>query len=215
MLLSTLTAALFAAALGAAFCFIGYRIFLVLLPIWGFFAGFWLGAEATTLILGTGFLATTTSWIVGFGVGLVGAVLSYLFFTLGVALVAAGIGAALGSGFMAAIGFDAGLLMAVVALACAIVAAVLTLAFNIQKYVIIVITAVSGANALLVGALLLLGQVPLGSLQTAGNSIEPILQDSWFWLVVWLALAIAGSVVQVRFNRDYTFSPERYVAGWG
>ena len=35
-------AALLAALLGAAFCFEGYRLLLVMLPVWGFFAGFWL-----------------------------------------------------------------------------------------------------------------------------------------------------------------------------
>ena len=35
--------ALLALLLGAAFCFVGYRFFLVMLPIWGFFAGLWHG----------------------------------------------------------------------------------------------------------------------------------------------------------------------------
>ncbi|RMF03435.1 MAG: hypothetical protein D6768_05895 [Chloroflexi bacterium] len=97
-MLSLLFAALFALVLGLAFTFAGYRVFLVMLPIWGFFAGFWLGAEATTLIFGAGFLATTTGWVIGFILGLLGAVLSYMFYALGVALVAAGFGWALGAG---------------------------------------------------------------------------------------------------------------------
>ena len=35
---------LLAIAIGAAFAFYGFRVFLILLPIWGFFAGFLLGA---------------------------------------------------------------------------------------------------------------------------------------------------------------------------
>lgn len=38
-MLSTLFVVLFAVVLGLAFCFAGYRVFLVMLPIWGFFAG--------------------------------------------------------------------------------------------------------------------------------------------------------------------------------
>ena len=30
---------LLAVAIGLAFCFYGFRLFLILLPIWGFFAG--------------------------------------------------------------------------------------------------------------------------------------------------------------------------------
>jgi hypothetical protein len=212
---TVIVAALFVAALGAALCFVGYRIFLVLLPIIGFFAGFWFGAEVVSIIFGTGFLATVTAWIVGFVAGLVVAVLSYLFYLLGVALVAAAIGAALGSGFMGAFGFDPGLLTAIVALAAAIVAAILTLVWNLQKYVIIALTAIGGANALLLSVLLLIGKVSLQSLRTAGTSIKPILQDSWFWLIVWLVVAIVGIVVQIRLNRDYTFTADRYIEGWG
>jgi hypothetical protein len=215
MILSTLVAAAFAAALGAAMLLVGYRIFLVLLPIFGFFAGFWLGAQAVALIFGTGFLATTTSWVVGFAVGVVGAVLSYLFFKLGIAIVAAGIGAALGSGFMAALGFETGFLVTIVVLICAIAAAVLAVLFRIDKYVIIAITAISGANALLLSLMLLIGKVSVEELPTTGNSIKPILQDSWFWLIVWLVVAVAGFVVQVRYNREYDFTPDRYVEGWG
>ncbi len=87
-MLSVLFVALFALIVGLAFCFAGYRVFLVMLPIWGFFAGFWLGAEVTTLLFGSGFLATTTGWVIGFVVGLLGAVLSYLLYFLGVALLA-------------------------------------------------------------------------------------------------------------------------------
>jgi len=115
-MVSILFVSLLALILGLAFCFGGYRIFLVMLPIWGFFAGFWLGAEVTTLLFGAGFLATTTGWIIGFIVGLLGAVLSYLFYTIGVALVAGGFGWALGSGFMVALGFQGGILTFIVAL---------------------------------------------------------------------------------------------------
>ena len=215
MLLSTLVAAAFAAALGAAMLLVGYRIFLVLLPIFGFFAGFWLGAEAVALIFGTGFLATTTAWVIGFVAGVVAAVLSYLFFKLGVAIVAAGIGAALGSGFMAALGLETGFLVTIVVLICAVAAAVLAVLFRIDKYVIIAITAISGANALLLSVMLLIGKVSVEDLPTTGNSIKPILQDSWFWLIVWLVVAIVGFVVQVRYNREYEFTPDRYVEGWG
>lgn len=214
-MISVILAALFALLLGLAFCFAGYRLFLVMFPIWGFFAGFWLGAEFTTLLLGTGFLVTTSSWVIGFVAGLFGALLSYLFYTIGVGLVAAGFGVALGSGFMAALGFQWGLLSVIVSLVAAIVMVLLTLGLNLQKFVIIAITPIGGANALILSALLLLGRLSLESLRLAGGSIGPILQDSWFWLIVWLVLAIAGVVVQIRANRSYEFNREQYIQGWG
>lgn len=47
---------------------------------------------------------------------------------------------------MAALGFDSGLLVTLVGLPIALVAVGLTLGFNAQKYVIIVITVLTGAN---------------------------------------------------------------------
>src|SRR5688572_15511683 len=82
---------LFAVAIGLAFAFYGFKLFLILLPIWGFFAGFLIGVELTTSLLGgadadAGFLATTTGWVVGFILGLVFAVLSYLYYWVAVIL---------------------------------------------------------------------------------------------------------------------------------
>ncbi len=212
---SVFVAAIFATLFGAIFCFTGYRFFLVMLPIWGFFAGFWLGTAGVELLFGSGFLASVTSWITGFVLGLVAALLSYLFYMFGVAIVAAAFGSALGSGLMLGMGFDPGFLVAVVSFVFALVVAGMTLLLNIQKYVIIAITAIGGANLLVLGPLLFLDRVSLENLQTVGGAVRPVLQDSWFWLLVWLVLAIVGFLVQFRTNRAYTFTREQYVEGWG
>ncbi len=34
-------------------------------------------------------------------------------------------------------------------------------------------------------------------------------------MIVWLVLAVLGIVVQIRANREYEFTPDRYVEGWG
>jgi hypothetical protein len=214
-MLATVTLALFAVLLGVAFCFAGYRFFLVMLPIWGFFGGFWIGAYTVSLILGGGFLATTTGLVVGFVVGIIGAVLSYLFYLVGVAIIAASFGGALGSGVMGALGFDPGLIMAIVTIVSGLIAAGLTLLLNLQKYVIIILTAVAGAVLIVLAGMLVFGQVSIADLQTGGNFIQPIFQGSWFWGVVWPVLAIAGAILQIRANRTYAFTREMYVEGWG
>src|SRR6266566_9692553 len=56
---------------GAAFCFVGYRFFRILIAIWGFFAGFELGASGMSALFGQGFLGTTTGWVLGFVIGVV------------------------------------------------------------------------------------------------------------------------------------------------
>jgi hypothetical protein len=116
---------------------------------------------------------------------------------------------------MAALGFDGGFLVTIVALVTAVVMVGLTLLFNLQKIVIIAITAIGGANALLLSVLLLFGQVSLASLRSAGNAIAPILQNSWLWLIVWLVLAVVGIIFQLRVNREYTFNRKNYSSDWG
>jgi hypothetical protein len=211
---NTILVALFALVLGGLFLFWGYRIFLVMLPIWGFFAGFWLGAQTTVLLFGDGFLATTTGWVVGFVAGLVFALLSYLFYIFGVALIAAAVGAALVSGFMALFGLDSGLLVLIPALIGAVVLAAITIIFNLQKVVIIIVTAVGGSNALILAVLLLFGRVSIDAVSSAGSAVGPVLRDSWFWAVVWLVLALAGIIFQLRTNRTFVFRKEDHVQGW-
>jgi hypothetical protein len=212
--MDTILVALFALVLGGFFLLWGYRIFLVMLPIWGFFAGFWLGAQVTMLLFGDGFLATTTGWVVGFVTGLVFALFSYLFYTFGVALVAAAIGAALVSGFMALLGLESGIMVLILALIGAVVLAGVTLVYNLQKYVIIILSAIGGANALVLSVLLLFGRVTIDDLSASGSAIAPIIQDSWFWAIAWIVLAVIGIVYQIRTNRTYTFVKEQHVEGW-
>ncbi len=214
--MSTIFAALFAALFGVAFCFYGYRVFMVMLPIWGFFGGFWLGAAGTALLLGSGFLGTVTGWVVGFGVGLLGAIFSYVFYLGGVAWVAGSFGAALGAGFMALLGFESGFLPFVVALSSGLMVALLTLLLNIQRYVITAMTAIGGSKAILLAILLLLGRVSLADLQATGNAIQPVLQDSLFWSLAWIIIGLIGLTFQFRAaNRAYTFNKEQFSEAWG
>jgi hypothetical protein len=214
-MLSVIFAGLLAILIGAAFCFLGYRLFLVLLPILGFFAGFWLGAEAMSLLFGTGFLASTTGIVVGIIFGLILAVLSYFFYYAGVIIIAAIIGYALGSGLMMAIGFDAGLISALVGIVVAVVVAGAAILFNLQKYVIIILTSLAGANAILLGVLLFLGRVSLDSITISRDTIQPVMQDSWFWALAWVVIAAFGIYIQVRSNGTYEFDKSQYVGDWG
>jgi hypothetical protein len=214
-MLATITLAVLAVLAGAALLLAGYRFFLVMLPIWGFLGGFWIGAYTVSLILSGGFLATTTGLVTGAVVGIAGAVFSYLFYTVGAVIIGAALGGTLGSGVMGALGFDPGLIMAIVTLVSALVGAGLTLWFNLQKYAIMAMTAVAGAVLVAFSGMLLFGQITLAELQTGRNLIQPVFEGSWFWSIVWLVLTIAGVVLQIRTNRTYTFHREMYVEGWG
>jgi hypothetical protein len=123
-------------------CLHGYRLFLSL-PVWGFVAGFLLGAQTLQALFGTGFLSEVSSWVFGLIVGLLFAVLSYLFYIVAVAVLAGTFGYALGVGLMGALGIDFGLITWLVGIVLAVVVAGATILLNIQKWVIVLATAVA------------------------------------------------------------------------
>ena len=60
-----LLAAIILIAVGAAALFVGFRLWLILLPIFGFFVGFVVGAELISTWLGDGFLQNVLGIVVG------------------------------------------------------------------------------------------------------------------------------------------------------
>ena len=187
--------------IGLAVTFGGYRFFLILLPIWGFFFGFGLGAETLQVIFGVGFLATVTSWVVGFIVGAAFAVLSYLFYIVAVALLAGSFGYGLAVALLTAIGLNFGFIVWLIGIVAGIIVAIVVLIFNIQKYAIIVITAVGGTGAIIFTLLAMFGDLTPAELLL--NPVMTAISNSFWWLLFFLVLAIAGIVVQIGANRSY------------
>ena len=186
---------------GLVVVFGGYRLFMVLLPIWGFFFGFGLGAQTLQVLFGVGFMATITSWVVGFIVGAIFAVLSYLFYVVAVALFSGSAGYGLAVGLLTAIGLNFGLIVWLVGIVVGIIVAVAVLIFNIQKYAIIVITALGGTGAIILTLLGAFGN--LTPIQMAGSPVLVAIQNSIWWLLFFVVVAGAGIVAQIRANRAY------------
>jgi hypothetical protein len=177
---------------GLLACFGGYRLYRVVLAIYGFI----LGAAIASSVMGPG---EGTAMIVGAVVGgLAGAVLLNLAYFVGVALIGAAAGALLLHGFWARFGTgDPHVGLVVV---CAVLGAVI--ATNLQRWVIILATASGGAWTLIVGASALMGD--------RAAKVAAATKDVWVfypmnlepgrrWLLgVWLLIAIAGVIVQAR-----------------
>jgi len=200
-----LCAGLIALGFGLVVLLNGYKLFLVLLPIWGFLFGFVFGAQTMEALFGMGFLATVTSWVVGFVVGAVFAVLSYLFWIAAVAIYSAMIGYAIGIGLMGLIGLDSGLIPWLVGVAAGVALAIAVVMLNLQKWVIILGSAVLGAGVIIGTFLVLFGVVP--PILISGAAVRLAMQNSIFWLIGFLALFVAGAMAQVRTTRDYSLTP--------
>lgn len=197
LLCATLIALLF----GTIVCFGGYRLFLVLLPIWGFFFGFALGAQSIQLLFGQEFLATVTGWVVGFIVALLFAVLSYLFYIFAVALIAGSLGYGLGVAIMGIFSADLTILTWIVGIVLAIVVIGITLYFNLAKYVIIIATAVGGAAATI--GTLVVGVEHVQLLTLAENPVQVMLEGQFIWTLLFLLMAAGGIAGQIMANRNF------------
>jgi hypothetical protein len=186
---------------GLVVAFGGYRLFLVLLPIWGFFAGFLLGAQTISFLFAEGFLATITGWVVGFFVGLIFAVLSYLFYFIAVGIISFSLGYGATVGILGWIGLDVGFIVWLIAVVVGILVAAIVYLFNLQKYAIIVTTAVGGTGIIIYTLLVLFnGALAVSLLE---NPVRLAIENSFWWLLFFLVVAGLGIVVQIRTSRAY------------
>ena len=119
-----LLVAILAVVIGLAFAFGGWRFFLLLLPLWGFIVGFSLGTEAMRSLFGDGTFATLLSWIVGFVIAVVFAILSYLYYYAAIAILAGTVGYAIGASAWGIIGSEQGVIAFVIGLVVGVVFAI-------------------------------------------------------------------------------------------
>jgi hypothetical protein len=186
---------------GAMVVFSGYRLFLFLLPVWGFFAGFILGAQAIDFLFDVGLFATVTGWVVGFFVGLLFAALSYLFYAVAVGVISFSLGYGATIAILAWIGLEAGFLLWLIAVAVGVAVAFLVYRFNIQKYAIIVATA-AGGTGLIIYTLLALFDSTL-AVELLENPVKLALDNSPWWMLFFLVMLVLGTVAQIRANRTF------------
>jgi Domain of unknown function (DUF4203) len=186
--------------IGLGFVFYGFKLFLILLPIWGFFFGFLFGAGAMTAIFGDGFLSTTLGWVVGFIVGIVFAALAYLYYWFAVVFIGASVGYAAGLGLLAWLGNGGGNLTGFIfGLAGAVIVAGIVVALRVPKYLIILLTSVAGAFAAVAGLALILNRLTLAQMETGTLGAFHAVQDlNWIWPVGAVVLAAIGIVYQMK-----------------
>lgn len=194
---SVLLTALVLIVIGGAFLFAGYRLFRLLAPIWGFLVGFNLVVIVGRGILHAPPLASASGWLLAVVVGLIFAALAYGYYYLSVVILGLSVGYTLGQMVAATLFPQAGVSALAAGLIGAVALAVAVIAFDLPKALIVVLTALGGAGAVVAGVMLAFGWVSLTTLQSslsvgAATSFAP----GW---VTWLALALAlvGILAQV------------------
>jgi len=206
---------IFALVLGLAATFFGYRLFRVFLPVIGFFLGFWITAEVMAQLIGENFIASTFVLVASIIIGVLIAFASYAVYTIAVGILMVGFAVALWAHVFPLLGIESDFLIGVIALVVVAVAIWATIRYRLQRYFVSALMAIFGANLVLYGILLFLGRVSLAETARVVNTIRPVLQDSLLWLVAWLALAIIGTVVQIRMDRNWDFPEDALWEDWG
>lgn len=175
---------------GVVSCFFGYRLFRIVLAIFGFI----LGALAASSIFGT---SDTGPMLVAAVVGgLIGAAILIAAYFVGVALIGAGLGAVAANLFFAAGDRDPHFLVLVFLSITGAAAAM-----YLQRYFIIVGTGFGGAWTMIVGAMALVGDRTALAAAAAGDvwvvyPLNPAPGQRWL-PIAWLALGAIGTGVQL------------------
>jgi hypothetical protein len=187
---------LLAIVIGAAWAFFGLRLFTILLPIWAFFFGLVAGAQLGQDIFGQGFFATVLSWIIGIAVGLALAVISYFWYYAAVTIAFGALGYSLGVGLMAWLGIDAGVLGTIVGIVVGGLFAAGAFLLGVPALVVVYVSAVSGAAAIVNGVLLFLGRIKLENLDS--GLVGGVLTDSFVGVATWVVFSVVAIVFQMR-----------------
>lgn len=175
---------------GLVACFSGYRLFKIVLAIFGFV----LGALAASSLWGAG--NTTYMVLAALGGGIAGALLLLAAYFVGVALVGAGLGALLANLLWMRIEGDPHPFVVVLfSVAGALVATWL------QRYVIILATAFGGAWMIVMGTLAWMGERTAMNAAAAGDiwvayPLNPAPGYPWV-PYAWVGLGLLGTAVQM------------------
>ncbi|WP_235734999.1 DUF4203 domain-containing protein [Nocardioides alcanivorans] len=181
---------------GSFFCFRGQMVLRLVIPIWGAFVGFSLGAGLVAGSTGDRFLATVLGWVVGLLFAFVFALFAYLYYAVGVIIAMASIGFALGATLIVASGTDWNWVVVLVGIVVGTLVAVLAIAANLPMLLLILLSAFGGASVAVTGLMLLFGAAE--SADFDNKAIASQVHDDWWWYLVFVALAITGVVAQSR-----------------
>lgn len=187
---------LIAFVVGLLFCFGGSFLMRLVIPLWGAFAGFAVGAGLVAGFAEEHFLGSVLGWALGLVLAVVFGLLAYLFYSVAVILAMGSVGFAVGSWVMVALGLDWSWLVSLVGVAVGVVFGVAALLVDMPTMVLIVFSAIGGAAVAVSGLMLVFGALDAATFSD-GNFVA-LVSDDWWWYALFLVLAMMGLLGQGR-----------------
>ena len=179
---------------GGAMLVAGQFMLRLVIPIWGFFAGFAFGAGIVASFADEHFLGTVLGWVLGLVFALIFAVFAYLYYYVAIVLAMGAAGFAIGSGIVVAFGIDWNWVAVLVGLVIGLVLGLLAVVGNMPMIVLVIVGSLAGAVGVTGGLMLLVGS--LNSADFSRGDFTDTVSSSFGWSLLLLVLAIGGIVIQ-------------------
>lgn len=205
-------------AAGLAVSLFGYKLFALLMPLFGLVSGIMVGFIGFQGVFGKGAISTTVAVFVAVMVGVLMALLSFAFFEVAVAVLAGLVIASLFSYLGIALGLGAnGLIVFLLGLAGFIVGINWATTAGATARFVMTLTSFAGVAFVLASVFLVAGSVSLDQLFNDGiiASVLRVVDQSFLWLFVWLAGSLIARELQARLaltevlNDSYQFKPAK------
>ena len=148
--------------------FAGQFVLRLVIPIWGFFAGFAFGAGLFAGLADERFLGTVLGWVTGFVFALIFALFAYLYYAVAVILAMAGFGFAIGSGLVVALGIDWNWVAVLVGVVVGAVLGLVSIFGNMPMIVLAVASSIAGAVSVVAGLMLVFGSLDSADFTRSG-----------------------------------------------
>ena len=181
---------------GGAMLFAGQFVLRLVIPIWGFFAGFAFGAGLVADLADERFLGTVLGWVLGLVFAVVFAVLAYLYYYVAITLAMGAFGFAIGSGLVVALGIDWNWVAVLVGLVVGVIVGLVSIVVNMPMIVLVVFSSFAGAVGVVGGLMLLVGS--LNSADFTEGDFTNTVENGWAWSLLLLVLALVGILIQAR-----------------
>src|SRR3954465_11421945 len=191
---------------GGAMLVAGQFVLRLVIPIWGFFAGFAFGAGIVAEFADEHFLGTVLGWVLGLVFAVVFAVLAYLYYYVAIVIAMGAAGFAIGSargggvgggwGVGVAIGIDWNWVAVLVGLVVGLLVGLVSVFANVPMIVLVVIGSIAGAVGVTAGVMLLVGS--LNTSDFSRGDFTDTVSNSFGWSLLLLVLAVFGILVQAR-----------------
>ena len=181
---------------GGAMLVAGQFVLRLVIPIWGFFAGFAFGAGLVAGFADEQFLGSVLGWVLGLVFALVFAVLAYLYYYVAIVIAMGAFGFAIGSGLVVAVGISWNWLAVLVGLVVGLVIGLVSIFANVPMIVLVLVGSFAGAVGVVGGLMLMVGS--LNSADFTRGDFTDTVANSWAWSLLLLALAVGGVLIQAR-----------------